>query len=148
MEKQRSQHHRDNGHSGCHYTRIYGRGDGQTDGIAALVENDAEHSCEKEKQQVLWLHFLLRHESRGNPKAQRATNHAEAHHLQPWHTMRHGVLAEWCHQSPNGASQQHADMGNNRGTRQSLQSLDSQSLCQDYDQRRRGNAVRDQGIDV
>ena len=44
VQKQRCQNHRDDRHGGCHYTRIYGRSDGESDGVAALIEHDAEHA--------------------------------------------------------------------------------------------------------
>ncbi len=110
-----SQYHRDDGHRCGHDAGIGGRCDAESDGIAALVADDAEHGHEEELEQIARRHLLLllsRHleHKRSKPEAQTSTHDAKTHHVDAPYAVQHGVLPDGRHQSPDDAGTADAQM--------------------------------------
>lgn len=116
VHEHRGDDHGDDGHRGGHDAGMDGRGEREADGEVALVEHDAKETGAEKEEKVARCHVLvarLVHAEAGDPEAESRTAYAEGDHVDAREVRAvgpHGILAEWCHQSPDNTCQGDVEM--------------------------------------
>lgn len=100
LEDDGREDHRKDRHRGGHDAGIDRRSEAEADGVAALVEAEAEHASSSKAQLVAHRHMLFLDKERGEPEEDSSTQDAEGHHRNAIEAVGHGVFAERSHQTP------------------------------------------------
>jgi hypothetical protein len=110
-EDEEREHHGEDGHGGGDDAGIDGRGEAQSYGVETLVTHDAQYGRPGKEQDVAHRHMLSLGKERGHPEQQGGTCHTERHQRDAVDAMCHGILAQGCHEPPDGLGREHAGMG-------------------------------------